>query len=184
MDLGDKKARGVADFVPASNGNDHNSRQKQPERRQDGGKQAGTGRDESRQQQQGETDNGKQLARIDPTTHLPVMIARLSHAERFPVLRRQPHRFHLSVAEDVPGRAGGQLSIPFRGPHLVPEADDPRVRRRDPRLYDYLIIETRRVQIAALRLHYSNHDAIFDLHVPVTEAERLAELDARDLHPD
>jgi len=48
MDLGDKKAQGVADFAAAVKGNENNSRQEQPQRRQDGRKQAGACRDERR----------------------------------------------------------------------------------------------------------------------------------------
>src|SRR5258708_7907984 len=69
MDLGDKKARGVADFAAEVNGNENNSRQEQPQRRQDGRKQAGACRDERRQQQESETNNSRQPARIDPTAH-------------------------------------------------------------------------------------------------------------------
>src|SRR5258708_7907985 len=50
---------------------------------------------------------------------LLVMIACLIDAERFPVFHRQPHRFHLAIAKDMPSRARSQLSTTFRGPHLV-----------------------------------------------------------------
>ena len=48
MNLGDRIARCVTDFVSAMNGNDNNYRHEQPKRPQGGGKHAGTGRDERR----------------------------------------------------------------------------------------------------------------------------------------
>ncbi|MCU1259164.1 MAG: molybdopterin synthase subunit MoaD / molybdopterin synthase subunit MoaE [Bryobacterales bacterium] len=82
------------------------------------------------------------------------------------------------------GEAGGEKVAIALAAHFIAEADHFGVGFFHDRSDQHLVVETGGAEVAAVRFHYDQEEAVLALHVAVSEAERAAEIDAGDFHPD